>query len=107
MWSYTSAYAHLQICLELAAKETHGVALKYDELCRLEWQECAKRGGHDYRSGCAACWCFVFVISGDEDFDINVVSRVRNEEIARDARGTTEQNGARKSGKGAAISIEQ
>ena len=47
VWSYTSAYAHLRICMELAYKKSHGVALKYDELCRLEWQERAKRGGHD------------------------------------------------------------
>ena len=47
VWSYTSAYAHLRICMELAAKKSHGIALKYDELCRLEWQERAKRGVHD------------------------------------------------------------
>ena len=48
VWTYTSAYAHLRICMELAAKKTHGIALKYDELCRLEWQERAKRGERDF-----------------------------------------------------------
>ena len=53
------------------------------------------------KSGRAACWCFVLV-SGDEDFDINVVSRLRDAEIAADAEGASDYNGARKNGKGAA-----
>ena len=54
------------------------------------------------KSGRAACWCFVFVVSGDEDFDINVVSRLRDAEIAADAEGAADYNGARKNGKGTA-----
>ena len=51
------------------------------------------------------CCCFAFV-SGDEDFDINVVSRLKNAEMADDAEGAADYNGAKKNGKGAATGVE-
>ena len=53
---------------------------------------------------CALAFCFV--VSGDEDFDINLVSRSKDAEIAADAEGNADYNNTKKSGKGAAMSIE-
>ena len=53
---------------------------------------------------CALAFCFV--VSGDEDFDVNVVSRSKDAEIAADAEGNADYNNTKKSGKGAAMSIE-
>jgi hypothetical protein len=58
-----------------------------------------------FAADCVACWRFAFV-TGDGDFDIDVVSRLKDAEIAADAEGAADYNGARSHGKGAAMSVE-
>ena len=49
VWTYASAKAHLQTCLQIAATSAaegrlHSLAILYDKLCRKEWNEKATRG---------------------------------------------------------------
>ena len=44
VWDFTAAYAHMRICLEIAACKTLGLAQVYDEMVRKDWCERAKRG---------------------------------------------------------------
>ena len=49
VWKYSSAIAHLNVCLEIAAgaaaeKERFSLAIIYDEICCSEWNLKATRG---------------------------------------------------------------
>ena len=71
VWKYHAACAHLRVCMEIAAsaaneKRRFALAVFYDELCRKEWAERASRG--------------------DFDFDVNIVSMVKDLEILARAR---------------------
>ena len=71
VWKYHAACAHLRVCMEIAAsaaneKRRFALAVFYDELCRKEWAERASRG--------------------DIDFDVNIVSMVKDLEILARAR---------------------
>ena len=71
VWKYHPACAHLRVCMEIAAsaaneKRRFALAVFYDELCRKEWAERASRG--------------------DLDFDVNIVSMVKDLEILARAR---------------------
>ena len=51
VWKYSSAIAHMNVCLEIASKAAsekrrHSLAILYDELCRKEWCVKASRGRH-------------------------------------------------------------
>lgn len=102
---------HLGLC---PSAHLHGVGLQEVPWCCAEVRRAVpsgvagarqKRRARLFAADCVACWRFAFV-TGDEDFDINVVSRLKDAEIAADAEGAADYNGARSHGKGAAMSVE-
>ena len=71
LWDYTASAAHLRNCLEIAAGSQnegrrHTLAQIYDETCRKEWSEKAFRG--------------------DPGFDVNQISRTKDNELLNRAR---------------------
>ena len=64
---YSSAMAHLNVCLEIAAGaaaegKRYSLAIKYDEVCCKEWHLKATRGKpllHPrlFHTACASCLC--------------------------------------------------
>ena len=80
VWKYSSAIAHMNVCLEIASKaalekKRFSLAIVYDEVCRREWSVKASRGMQFLP--CVRSLLAVVAPSarsGDRGFDVNVAS---------------------------------
>ena len=71
--------AHFRVCMEVAAgaaaeKRRYTLAITYDELCRKQWNQKATRG--------------------DRDFDVNIVSLVKDKDLLERARALYDASSA-------------
>ena len=62
VWKYSSAIAHLNVCLEIAAgaaaeKKRFSLAIIYDEICRSEWNLKATRGPKLFADAVVTAMC--------------------------------------------------
>ena len=82
VWKYSSSYAHMRICLEIALTKSWTVAQSYDEMCRRDWHARAKRG--ELCAACYAALCLVGVVcfsAGGRSFDVNAASMSKDQTV--------------------------
>ena len=82
VWKYSSSYAHMRTCLEIAVTKSWAVAQSYDETCRRDWHARAKRG--ELRAACYVALCLVGVVcssAGGHSFDVNVASMTKDQTV--------------------------
>jgi len=82
VWKYSSSYAHMRTCLEIALTKSWTVAQSYDEMCRRDWHARAKRG--ELRTACCVVLCLVGVVclsAGGRSFDVNSASMSKDQAI--------------------------
>ena len=82
VWKYSSSYAHMRTCLEIALTKSWTVAQSYDEMCRRDWHARAKRG--ELRAARYVALCLVGVAclsAGGRSFDVNSASMNKDQAI--------------------------
>ena len=82
--------AHFRTCVEIASTQRHVLAQIYDELCRKEWSEKAYRGTTTVPSLMLLATRCPLHFTGDHDFDVNEVSKKKDEPMLARAKQVME-----------------